>query len=112
MENYTLILTAPKLTIPSDNIIDFVKDLILSNLVNVDYFGYELDNQVDYEDDEMITKRLGTSYITFQFELNKIEYDDYTDDEIFELIVNQLQTKKIGEVLVDEKDIDIYLYAN
>lgn len=110
MEYYTLILTAPKLTIPETNIVEFVKQLIISNLVNVDYFGYELDNPADYEDEDMIAKRLGTTFITFQFEYNKMEYDDYNDDEILQLIINQLETKKIGEIIIDDKDVDIFIY--
>ena len=111
MENYTVILTSPKIDIPSDNIIEFVKELISSNLVNVDYFGGQLDNPVDYEDDEMIAKRLGTSFINFQFEMDAIDFDDYNnDDAIFQLLINLIESKRVFDIIVDEKDIDIYLY--
>lgn len=109
MENHTLILSAPKLKIPESNIIEFIIDLISSNLLNIDYFGYELDNPVDYEDDEMIAKRLGTSYITFQFEADEIDYDSYKEQQTLQLIINLIESKKIGEILIDDKDIDIYI---
>jgi hypothetical protein len=109
MENYTLILTAPKLNIPESNIIEFILDLIKSNLVNIEHFGYELDNQVDYEDEDMIATRFGTSYFTFQFEYNKLGYDDYTEEQTLQFIVNQLETKQIGEIIIDDKDVDVYI---
>ncbi|OCB70197.1 hypothetical protein [Flavobacterium crassostreae] len=109
MENYILILTAPKLNIPESNIIEFILDLIKSNLVKIEHFGYELDNPADYENDDMIATRLGTSYFTFQFELNKLDYDDYTEEETLQLIVDQLQTKQIGNIIIDDKDVDVYI---
>ena len=50
MKTHTLILTAPKVVIPKteNNIIEFVKELILSNLLNVECFSAEIDNQCDY----------------------------------------------------------------
>ncbi len=112
MENHTLILSAPKLTIPESNIIEFIKDLISSNLLNIDYFGYEIDNPVDYEDDLMIAKRLSTSYITFQFEADEIDYENYKEEQTLQLIINLIQSNKIEEIMVDEKDIEIYILLN
>lgn len=109
MKNYTLILSSPKIKIPESNIIEFILDLIKSNLVNIEYFGYQLDIQADYDDEEMIAKRLGTSFFTFQFEYNKLEYDDYTEEETLKLITNQLATKQIGKIIIDDKDVDMYI---
>lgn len=53
MIKHTLILSTPKIEIPSTKIIDFVKDLIGDNLTNIEYFGIELNKQEDYFNDEM-----------------------------------------------------------
>jgi hypothetical protein len=38
MIQHTLVLTTPKISIPSTDILGFVKELISSNLTNIDYF--------------------------------------------------------------------------
>lgn len=107
MTYYNLILTLPKIEIPLTNIIELVKDLIATKFVTIDYFGYELDYPVDYEDEEMIEKRLTTTYINIIFEYNKIEFDDYDNNEIFNLITKLFESNKVFEIKTDNKDIYI-----
>lgn len=109
MESHTLILTSPKLDIPESNIIEFTKELIASNLLNIDYFGAEMYNQADYQDAEMIDKHNGTTIITFHFEHHEINYDSFTENETFQFIINLLEQEKIGQVIIDEKDVEIYI---
>ncbi|QIH37869.1 hypothetical protein G7A72_03215 [Flavobacterium sp. Sr18] len=110
MVQHTLVLTTPKIIIPSTEILEFVKELILSNLINIDYFGIELDNQADYVDDEMQLKFDTSTYITFHFEDTEIDYVILDEDNVLNLIFNQLNNNKIGEIIVDEKNIEIYIY--
>jgi hypothetical protein len=60
---HTLVLTTPKITIPSAGVLEFVKELISSNLTNVDYFWCCIDNG-DY-DTQAIPDT--STYITFIF---------------------------------------------
>jgi hypothetical protein len=110
MESHTLILATPKAEIPSKDIIPFVKKIIESNIANIDYFGGALDNGMDFFDDEMKLKFDGTTYITLHFEDNEIYYTGIGEDKIFEMILTKIANDKIGEVIIDEKDIEIYIY--
>jgi hypothetical protein len=109
MIQHTLVLTTPKISIPSSDILDFVKELISSNLTNIDYFGVELDNVADYIDDKMQVKFDTSTYVTFHFADTEINYNILDEDNVMNLIYNQLNNNQIGEILVDEKDIDIYI---
>lgn len=110
MESHTLILTSPKLVIPETKIIEFVKDLILSNVLNVECFSGEMDNQCDYLDEETEAKNQNTTFITFHFEHEEIDYSDFPEEKIFQFIYDKLVSEKIGQVITHEKDIDIYIH--
>jgi hypothetical protein len=106
MIQHTLVLTTPKITIPSAGVLDFVKELISSNLTNVDYFGVALDNGADYDTQ---VKFDTSTYITFHFSDTEIYYNILNEDNIMNLIFMQLNNNTIGEIIVDEKDIEIYI---
>ena len=112
MKTHTLILTSPKLVIPETDtkIIEFIKELILSNLLNVECFSPEMDNQCDYIDDEMESKNKNTTFLTFHFEDDDINYSNYNDESIFQFIYDKLKSENIGQVMADEKDIEIYIH--
>lgn len=110
MINHTIILTTPKIDIPASNIIDFTKELIITNLLNIDYFGGELDNQADYIDEKMQDKIDNTTYITFHFNYSEIDYDKLNEVETLQLIVDVLEQQNIGEVIVDDKDVECFIY--
>ncbi|MFV8366196.1 hypothetical protein [Flavobacterium sp. XS1P27] len=109
MKNHTLILTTPKIKIPSIKILEFAKDLIAANLTNIDYFGIELDNGDDYVNDEMQSKLDNSTFITFHFEYEEINYNILNEDSIFNLIIKKINENQIGQIIIDEKDIEIYI---
>lgn len=112
-QTHTIILTTPRFEIPSNlNVIELLNELIHSNLVNIDYFGSELDNPVDYVDDEMKEEMETTSYLTLHFDQNASDNIDYDIDEdsALNLVISLIMERQIKEVIVDEKDIDIYIY--
>jgi len=109
----TLILSTPRFVITSNpNIIEIINNLIHNNLVNIDYFGSELDNQADYIDEEMALKMATSTYITFHFEQNLINEVDYDGDEelTLNIILSVIMENQIREVLVDENEIEVYIY--
>lgn len=109
MISHTLILSTPKTEIPNDGIISFIKELITNNLFTVDYFGIELDNQDDYRDDEMQSKFDNTTIVTFHFESIIIDYQVISEHEIFTMIHKIIDSDAKTNIIVDEKDVDIYL---
>lgn len=109
MKSYTIILTSPKTAIPSDGIVAFIKDLIVSNLLNIDYFGIELDHQADYQDEKMIAHKNSSSFITLNFDSEVLDYKNFTEVETFQFIINLLEQREKIEILPDEKDITINL---
>ena len=109
MESHTLILTIPKAEIPSNEIIEFVKDLINSNLTNIEYFGLELDNGTDFYDEDMQSKFESSTYIILHFESEEINYKNLNEDSIYSLIIKKINENQIGQITVDEKDVEIYI---
>lgn len=109
MIQHTLILTTPLIEIPATNILDFAKDLIAANLTNIDYFGVELDNGTDYVDEEMQNKFNNSTYLTFHFTDIEINYLSLNEDNVINLLFNLLNNNEIGQIIVDEKDIEVYI---
>jgi hypothetical protein len=109
MISHTLILSTPKTEIPNDGIISFIKELITNNLFTVDYFGIELDNQDDYRNDEMQSKFDNTTIVTFHFESISIDYQVISEHEIFTMIHQIIDSDAKTNIIVDEKDVDIYV---
>lgn len=110
MIQHTIILTVPLVEIPETNVLEFTKELIAANLVNIDYFGVELDNGDDYIDEEMQTTIDNSTYITFHFSDTEINYIIYNEDQVINLLFNKLNNNEIGQIIVDEKDIEVYIY--
>lgn len=110
MIQHTLILTTPLIEIPTTNILDFVKEVIAANLVNIDYFGIELDNGDDYVDEEMQSKIDNSTYLTFHFSDIEINYIIYNEDQVINLLFNKLNNNEIGQIIVTEKDVEVYIY--
>ena len=71
MIQHTLILTVPLVKIPETNILEFAKQLIAANLVNIDYFGIELDNGDDYIDEEKM------KYLVFEYEKLSVKIHNF-----------------------------------
>lgn len=109
MTSHTLILSAPKINIPESNIIDFAKGLIISNLVNIDYFGIENDNQADYIDELMQETINNTTYLTFHFDKEGIDYENSGEVETLQFVVDLLDEKNIGRVIVEENNIEFFI---
>lgn len=109
MKGYTITLTSPKIKIPSDGIEEFIKDLIISNLLNIDYFGYEIDNQLDYTDKDLGSFIESTSFITLNFDSAEFDPDHLTELEKFQFVINLLTDRSEMEIHCDEKDITINL---
>ena len=112
-QTHTLILSTPRITIPENpNVIVMLNELVHNNLCNIEYFGGELDNQLDYVDENEQIKINSSTYITLYFDLDISNTVDYNSNE--EIILNQMLTllmeTQIREVLVDDKDIEIYIY--
>lgn len=110
MIQHTLILSTPKVEIPSTEILEFSKNLIGANLTIIDYFGPELDNGLDYIEDEMQNTIDNSTYLTFHFKQPEINYLILNNDEIINLLFNLLNNNEIGQVNADEKDIEIYIF--
>jgi hypothetical protein len=112
-QSHTIILTTPRLEIPENpNVIQLVNDMIHNNLCNIDYFGSELDNHQDYIDDEMASKLEATSFIKLHFDNSHYEILDYdfTDENACNLFLEILMENEIKQVIVDDKDIEIYIH--
>lgn len=112
-QNHTLILSTPRIGIPENpNVIEMLNDMVHNNLCNIEYFGGELDNQADYVDESEQLKINSTTYLTIHFDLESSNTIDYNSSE--DIVLNKMLTvlmeNQIREVLVDEKDIEIYIY--
>lgn len=109
MIQHTIILTTPKIAIPTTNIIEFTKELISANQTNIDYFGVELDNGDDYVDSEMQSKLDNSTFLTFHFTADAIDYIIPNEDNTINLLFKLLNNNEIGQIIIDEKDIEIYI---
>ena len=106
---HTLILLTQRFIVPKIGQCRLVNHLIKNTEIDIDYFGIEIDNPVDYIDEEMELKIMNTSFINFFFEDNEIEYSNYAKAEILKLAENLL--RKPSEIIIseDSKDIDFYI---
>ena len=57
----------------------------------------------------MEIKNKNTTFLSFHFEDDDINYSNYTEEKIFQLIYDKLKPQKIGQITVYEEDIEIYL---
>lgn len=108
---HTLILNTPKRVLLETGFIELTIKLIRNQLVEIDYFGLEPDNQADYIDEVMQSKIDSTTIINIYFEQDEIDYSAYSEDDIFNLATNLLIRPEGGNrrVVANEKDIDIYI---
>jgi ABC-type microcin C transport system permease subunit YejE len=93
-------------------VVELINTLVHNNLVNIDYFGGEMDNQADYVDESMQELINSTSYITLHFDQmasDSIEYD-IDEESALNLVISILMENQIRDVTVDKKDIDVYIY--
>lgn len=110
MNSHTLILSTAKLPIPEDISIYFVTKLLHRGLTLVEYFGIELDNPLDFLDDDMKAASEEITYIDFNFDTpESIDYDSLTIEEIEHLIDDIIKNSKSIEIRADEKDVTLYL---
>ena len=79
---HTLILSTQRFIVPKIGQCRLVNHLIKNIEIDIDYFGIEIDNPVDYIDEEMELKIMNTSFINFFFEDNEIVYSNYAKAEI------------------------------
>jgi len=112
MIQHTLILATARIPLmPSVGIHLLVKHIIDFYAPKIEYFRNEPDNPADYIDEEMQRKIDSTTYIEINFETeHPLDYDAYNIDEVYTLILDQLQHSKTREITTDHKDITICLY--
>lgn len=108
MYSHTLILETTKLELPNNIGVEFVTKLINSGLVTVEYFGIEVDNQADYESDEMINASKEKTYIEINFDTDhEINYNALSENERIEFVSNVLKYSEKPDFRTDGKDLTI-----
>lgn len=109
MENHLVILSTPKRRIPKVGIKIFVENLINERLTKLEYFGYPIDNQADYINEEMKRKMDSSSFIEFYFDSEDvIDYGNFDYNDFNDLLFHHLNQSKDLEFVVDKKDVTIY----
>ena len=106
---HTLILSTPKMVLPKVGQTELVLFLIKENKIDIDYFGIEIDNPVDYMDEEMEIRINSTCFINLFFEDEEIDYKKYSKSDILKLAENLISNSLNSQVISDDKDIDIYI---
>lgn len=112
-QTHTLILSTPKLDLPfNPNVVELINSLVHNNLCNIEYFGGELDNQADYVDESEQARIDSTTFITLHFNQNTTDEVDYNlnEESVLNLILNVISENQIREMIVDDKDVEIYIY--
>jgi hypothetical protein len=109
MENHIVILATPKRKITEIGLKILLETLITKNLTKLEYFGFPIDNQADYIDDEMQEEINSTSYIEIYFESEYgIDYEDFNYNDVNDLVLQHLNKSKNLEVVAVGKDVTIY----
>lgn len=107
---HAITLITPKRILEESGFLKLTAQLISHNLVDIDYFGIEPDNQADYIDAEMQDKIDNNTIINIYFEGDQIDYNSFSPEEILNLASRILKEPKEGtRVEANEKDIDIYV---
>lgn len=107
---HTLTLTTPKRILGESGFLKLTTQLISNNLVEIDYFGIEPDNQADFINEEMQANIDNNTIINIYFEDEQIDYNSFSAEEILSLATKLLKEPKEGtRVVASEKDIDIYV---
>ncbi len=110
----TVVLSLPRLNVPHNlNIIESVSKMIFGNLCNLDYFGNEDNNPIDYFDLADEIKYDSTTYVSFYFDLDveeELETTLYNEEKIFDLVLQKVTQNEIHNVITDGKDVSVYIY--
>lgn len=107
---HTITLITTKRILADNGYLKLTNQLIANELVEVDYFGAEPDNQADYVDEEMQDKLDKFTFINIYFEGEEIDYSSFSDIEILKLATKVLSDPKEGSrAVANENDIDIYI---
>jgi len=104
MITHNLILRSDRCTIPSnENLHKFVEERLENP--TVEYFGLEIDNDIDFADEEMIKEIEGSCYIKFHFN-HPTDLDQQT---AIDFVKYALKEDKAFEFVADEKDIEVVI---
>lgn len=108
---HTVILKTPLLTVPNAGILLIVKHLIENNRTKIDYFGGEIDNPADYIDEEMQKEIDNSTFVEISFESeDEIDYHSIEPHEVYNIILDQIESAKERITQTDGKDITVSLY--
>lgn len=108
---HTLILATTRLPHPEQADITRIKNLLNQGLAMIEYFGPEIDNQADFEDEDMRAVGLSITYIEFFFETDlEIEYDALNEEQIDVILTGHINASYDIEINAGEKDITINLH--
>lgn len=107
---HTITLLTPKRILAESGFLKLTTQLINNNLVEVDYFGLQPDNQADFFNKEMQDKEDNNTIINIYFEGDEIDYNSYSPVEILNFATKILsESKGDSRAVANEKDIDIYI---
>lgn len=107
---HTITLLTPKRILAESGFLKLTTQLINNNLVEVDYFGLQPDNQADFFNKEMQDKEDNNTIINIYFEGDEIDYNSYSPVEILNFATKILcEPKGDSRAVANEKDIDIYI---
>ncbi|WP_289058698.1 hypothetical protein [uncultured Flavobacterium sp.] len=110
MESHAIILSTHKINNPDAISKELVSGLINDKLVQMDYFGVEPDNQADYIDGAMQEIIDRTTLINIYFESESIDYNSFSEEEIYNYAISLLQSRDaVVKSDIESNEIDIYV---
>ena len=110
MKLYTVILEFKKFE-PFESITkEILIDLIKFNDFSTEYFGGELDNGIDYIDEETQIKIDNHSYLTLHFELPYGTNTKTSNIELIEILINIIEKYELKEIRNYDKDVEVYIF--
>ena len=110
MESHAIILSTNKINNPDAINKELVSGLINDKLVQMDYFGVEPDNQADYIDETMQEIIDRTTLINIYFESESIDYNSYSEDEIYNYALSLIHSPDaVVKSDAETNEIDIYV---
>ena len=106
MNSYNLIVKCDKCSMPEHDMLEeFVKNLFVDS--EIDYFGDEIDNQMDFIDEHVKYLLDSKTYLTFRFS----HMDKLDRQKAYEYVKDRLDQAESFEVRVDDKDIEVILHG-
>ncbi|WP_157492523.1 hypothetical protein [Flavobacterium sp. TAB 87] len=110
MYDHTLILSTSKIDMPEGVNADFILKIINQTEITTEYFGVELDNPTDYENEEMKAAESAKSFFEFYFStVQEMEYHLLTKEEARHLLDTLFNTGAKSEIMAGIKDVTIYI---